>query len=194
LAGTNARRSATRETTAEVLLETVPSIMGFVSSRLRRASEVNNPVHFRLLRTLRRSSRTLHDLAELHAVRLPTMSRTVSVLERRGWISRERSTEDRRTVYAVITETGLAALAEVENMAIERATELLACLTDEENARLQEGLQALHRVVQEQFGSQFEDAHAPPPEPGCADRAEEAGEGEEGEEDEHGGKNGEDST
>ncbi|NBF41312.1 MAG: MarR family transcriptional regulator [Spirochaetes bacterium] len=161
--------AAARAATAEVLLESLPSVMGFVSSRLRRNAGVDNPVHFRLLRTLRRGPRSLHELAELHEVKLPTMSRTVSVLEGRGWISRTRSPEDRRTVYAGITDAGRHALEGVETLAIERASELLACLTEEENTQLHEGLSALYRVVLERLGTHYEDGSGPPPMSGCAD-------------------------
>ncbi|MFW5807226.1 MAG: MarR family transcriptional regulator, partial [Spirochaetota bacterium] len=78
--------------------------MGFVSSKLRRNVEVDNAVHFRLLRTLRRGPRSLHELADLHEVRLPTMSRTVTVLQSRGWVNRTRSEDDRRTVFTSLTE------------------------------------------------------------------------------------------
>jgi DNA-binding MarR family transcriptional regulator len=145
------------EETSRVLLETFPSLMGFVASELRRHSEVNNPAHFRLLRALRRGPRSLHDLAERHGVRLPTMSRTVSVLEKREWIERVRSTEDRRTVYAHITEKGLETLREVEDRAAGRASELLECLSEEELGKLHDGLNALYGVVSEKLGSDVQE-------------------------------------
>jgi DNA-binding MarR family transcriptional regulator len=146
-----------RRDTAYVLLETVPSVMGFVSSELRRNSPVDNSVHFRLLRTLRRGQCSLHQLAEQHGVRLPTMSRTVSVLEKRGWLERLRSNEDRRTVYAVITPEGEKVLGEVEEMALNRTSELLACLPKGELEKLHSGLSTLFEVVREQLGSGAEE-------------------------------------
>jgi DNA-binding MarR family transcriptional regulator len=166
-------KTAARAATAETLLETFPSVMGFVASRLRRNAGVDNPVHFRLLRTLRRGPRSLHELAELHGVKLPTMSRTVSVLEGRGWVSRTRSRDDRRTVFASITDEGRAALERVEQLAIDRASELLACLSDEENDHLHAGLEALYRVVLERLGSHYEDGSEVPTLSGCADQGEE---------------------
>lgn len=146
-----------RMETASVLLETVPSIMGFVASELRRNSSIDNPVHFRLLRTLRRGRRSLHDLAEQQGVRLPTMSRTVSVLENRGWVERIRSEEDRRTVFARITGDGKAMLEQVEEMAVHRAADLLACVPEEELGQLRSGLSALYQVVREQIGTGAEE-------------------------------------
>jgi DNA-binding MarR family transcriptional regulator len=143
--------------TAYVLLETVPSLMGFVSNELRRRSHIDNPVHFRLLRTLRRGRRSLHELADRQGVRLPTMSRTVSVLESRGWVERERSSEDRRTVYTKITGRGQKVLDEVEKLAIGRASELLDCLPRRDLEKLRDGLNTLYEVIHEQLGSSVED-------------------------------------
>jgi DNA-binding MarR family transcriptional regulator len=156
-------------TTAYILLETLPSVMGYVTSELRRNAPVDNPVHFRLLRTLRRGRRTLHELAELHSVRLPTMSRTVSVMEGRGWLDRERSTEDRRTVFVSLTPSGEESLEVVEKMAIDRASTLLNRLSESEVTALHSGLKALHRVVQEHLGMRFEEGVEPAKEPGCGE-------------------------
>jgi DNA-binding MarR family transcriptional regulator len=158
---------ATRLDTAYVLLETVPPIMGFVSSELRRHSPIENSVHFRLLRILRRSRRNLHELADQQGVRLPTMSRTVSVLESRGWVKRIRSEEDRRTVFAAITGAGEAVLQEVEELAARRAAELLACLPADELQNLRSGLATLHEVVREQLGSNAEEGAMDSSAPGC---------------------------
>jgi DNA-binding MarR family transcriptional regulator len=156
-----------RETTAELLLETIPSLMGYVSSELRRSSPVETSVHFRLLRALRRSTRNLHELASMHSVRLPTMSRTVSVLEGRGWLVRERSSEDRRTVYVSITKEGSRVLKDVEKMAISRASELLACVGREDLEHLQRGMDALYRTVRDHLGIRPEENSLSPDVSGC---------------------------
>lgn len=144
-------------TTATLLLETAPSVMAFVASELRRNSPVDNHVHFRLLRTLRRNQRSLHVLAENHGVRLPTMSKTVSVLENRGWVERVRSTTDRRTVHVGLTSQGESVLEQVEKHAITRTTQLLKCLPVQDLSNLQSGLQALHEVVQSKPGTSVDD-------------------------------------
>jgi DNA-binding MarR family transcriptional regulator len=156
-----------RATTAELLLETFPSVMGYVSSELRRSSPVETAIHFRLLRALRQSARNLHELASMHSVRLPTMSRTVSVLEGRGWLVRERSTKDRRTVYVSITEEGSRVLAEVEKMAIHRASDLLSCVSREDLEHLQRGMDALYRTIRDQLGMSPEDDTLAPDVSGC---------------------------
>ncbi len=156
--------------TAALLLETAPSVMGFVGSELRRNSPVDNPVHFRLLRTLRRQQRSLHVLAEQQGVRLPTMSKTVRVLENRGWIERHRSSEDRRTVYVRLTQQGKSILEQVETQAIHRTSQLLECLPEKSLASLENGLQALYEVVQAQIGNSVEEGAANTNFKGCEEK------------------------
>lgn len=160
------RDATDRLSTAEVLLETLPAVMGYVSSELRRSSPIDNPVHFRLLRALRRGSRNLHELAEMHQVRLPTMSRTVSVLEGRGWVERTRSTDDRRTVYVGITAEGDQVLSQVEKMAIKRTSSLLTCMPGDSVESLRKGLDELTTVMHEQLGIHPEEGVMSPDEPG----------------------------
>ena len=156
-------------TTAHILLETLPSVMGYATSELRRNAPVDNPVHFRLLRTQRRGRRTLQDLAELHSVRLSTIPRTVSVMEGRGWLDRERSTEDRRTVFVSLTPSGEESIEVVKKMATDRASTLLSRLSQSEVTALHSDLKALHRVVQEHLGTRFEEGVEPAKEPGCGE-------------------------
>ncbi|MFP4329338.1 MAG: MarR family winged helix-turn-helix transcriptional regulator [Alkalispirochaetaceae bacterium] len=139
--------------TAHVLLESMPSVMGYVTSEIRRQGPVENPVHFRLLRTLRERSRSLHELAELHSVRLPTMSRTVTVMETKGWLTRVRSQSDRRSVVVSLTEAGREALSAVEDLAVSRTCGLLDELPAEDLAALNQGLEALYAVVREQLAA-----------------------------------------
>lgn len=157
-----------RQETATLLLEVLPSVMAHVARQLRRSAPIDNPVHFRLMRTLRRGAQTLHDLADLHEVRLPTMSRTVSVLEGRGWLRRTRSSEDRRAVYAEVTQEGLRVLAEVETQAIRRATTLLQCMDTPDLTALRQGLSALETVVRDHFKVDPDTGHVPDDAAGCS--------------------------
>lgn len=155
--------------TAHLLLESMPSVMGYVTSEIRRQGPVENPVHFRMLRTLRSGSRSLHELAELHSVRLPTMSRTVTVMESKGWLSRVRSQQDRRAVVVSLTEAGSAALEAVEELAISRTRTLLDELDPGDHAALNQGLEALYAVVREHLGAGYEQSGDPSAEQ-CGER------------------------
>jgi DNA-binding MarR family transcriptional regulator len=146
------------EKTAYTFLETLPAVMGHITCELRRKTEVDNPAHFWLLRTLRQGKKSLHELADLQSVRLPTMSRTVSVLENRQWVERRRSEEDRRTVYTHITEKGLQVLEEVEQMANTRVREMLSSIEDAKLEAFEEGMKELYEKMEERFGPPEEGA------------------------------------
>jgi DNA-binding MarR family transcriptional regulator len=146
------RNDSVRRDAAKLLLETVPVIMGLVSCEIRRRTPVESPAHFLLLRRLREGDASLHELAEAHSVRLPTMSRTVSVLERRGWVERTRAAGDRRTVLAHITDTGRAVLKDAEAVAVGRAAAILRDLDEDEMKQLSDGLRPLYRLIYEEAG------------------------------------------
>ena len=132
---------------AELLLETSPAFMDFVISHLRRNSPIDTGIHFGLLRAMKESPRALHELAALHSVRMPTMSRTVATLEHRGWVTRTRSETDRRSITVEITAEGISVLETVRSMARTRVDELLNQLTSDERDALAAGIQALKRVT-----------------------------------------------
>lgn len=141
-----------RRHVAKLLLETVPAIMGLVSCEIRRRTPVESPAHFLLLRRLREGDASLHELAEAHSVRLPTMSRTVSVLESRGWVERTRAPGDRRTVHVHITDTGRAVLKDVEAVAVGRAAAILRGLDDDGVKQLSRGLAPLYDLIHDDMG------------------------------------------
>ena len=61
------------------------------------------PVHFHVLNRIDYQPHTLTELAEVMSVSAASLSRTITVLEDRGWVTRERSQEDRRVVMIHIT-------------------------------------------------------------------------------------------
>jgi DNA-binding MarR family transcriptional regulator len=92
-------------------------------------------------------------LAELGAVRLSTLaaalcldvstvSRQVPVLERQGWVARERDPEDQRAQLLQLTAAGKAALDEVRRS---RAEVLRRLLPDWTDAELDAFASQLHR-------------------------------------------------
>lgn len=90
---------------------------------------------------------SLTDLAEHQAVSLPTISSTVTTLEERGWVTRTRSTEDRRVVMIDLTEEGRRVLKYIQERALTRLSQLLDGLSDDEQADLIRGLEVLRGVV-----------------------------------------------
>ncbi len=74
------------------------------------------------------------------------VSRALVALERRGWVRRTVDQQDRRVSHAALTAQGQRAFAAIRPE-MEAATEaLLAPLTPQERARLDEGLAVLERL------------------------------------------------
>ena len=72
-----------------------------------------DPAHFPVLMSLRRRPHNVSELAERLEVSLPSMSKTVTALVKRGWVERVRSKEDRRIVQLHLTDDGEAILGEM---------------------------------------------------------------------------------
>jgi DNA-binding MarR family transcriptional regulator len=74
------------------------------------------------------------------------MSNTLTALEERGWIERQRSTEDRRQVYIHLTPQGQRALAERKEDMEAHIAELTVGLDAEARQKLLNGLDVLETV------------------------------------------------
>ena len=131
---------------AHEILEIIPIVMRPITAKLRQAGSTMNLAHFHLLVLLTRNSHNLSELAEKQAVSLPTMSNTVSTLVDRGWVTRIRSTRDRRKVQIEITPEGLDILEQIWNEAEVYMTEFIASLNPDECEKVLEGLVILRKV------------------------------------------------
>ena len=133
---------------SQQILETVPLVMRTVSAQLRRSNHIAMTAHFRALWILEHGPQSLSELAEKQFVSLPTMSNSISILEERGWIQRNRSTEDRRKVVIEISPAGLAVLQEVRSEMQSRVTAIIGALNGAEREQIVKGLNVLHQTFQ----------------------------------------------
>lgn len=97
---------------AGALLEALPGVMWFVRRQMRsRRAKGMSVAQFRTLVQLRRSPAvSLSHVAETLGSTLPTVSRVVSGLVRRGYVLRQTCPQDRRQVTLRLTPKGTAAL------------------------------------------------------------------------------------
>ena len=121
----------------------VPFVMRFMSADLRNSKYGAAAGHVSILGTIEERPYTLKELADMHLVSSPTMSSTVTTLEERGWLFRERSEEDRRVGWIKITPDGQAALDDMRQGTADKIAALLDGLTEEEQATLADGLKLL---------------------------------------------------
>jgi DNA-binding MarR family transcriptional regulator len=68
--------------------------------------------------------------------RTPGVTRLIDRMERRGWVARERCTEDRRRVWCRITPSGLDLLSRLDEPIMESDDALTGALDDKEIVQL----------------------------------------------------------
>ncbi len=137
--------------TAQHLLALLPRL----SHRLREASQPHQITvgQFRCLAILSHGPMTLGELANRYGVSPPTMSRMVSGLVERGWVSRVEDPLDRRWVRLEALPAGRAVCMEMFEDAREQLARSLAGLTPEQLGHLHQGLQALAGLSAETEGA-----------------------------------------
>lgn len=101
---------------------------------LERSSGDLNLAHYRVLSAVADGDERASRVAERLALGKPTISAAVESLCKRGLLSREDATDDRRATRLSLTADGEAALAEVERGMIGRIDELLARTPDADEA------------------------------------------------------------
>ena len=130
---------------ADSVLDTVPSVMQFIRSEMRRhgARGISVP-QFRVLNFLgRRPGGSLSDAAERVGLSLPATSRLVDGLVERGLLSRGESSLDRRRVTLQLTPRGQELLRTARAGTQAALSDTLASLPPEKRAVIVEALEAL---------------------------------------------------
>lgn len=138
------------EQLAQRFMATVPRLMHRLGSQLRsqREDAQLSMAQFRVLAMLHVAPHTLSALAADHEVAPPTMSRLITTLVERGWVTREVNPADRREVIIRPTEQGSAVWHEMRTLGLNHLSAQLDRLTEEERAALSLGLAGLQRVME----------------------------------------------
>jgi DNA-binding MarR family transcriptional regulator len=145
----------TRQQVAHQILQTFPLVMRIVAAEVRRTEHTVDPAHFGLLVMLGHRPRSLGELAKKQGVSLPTMSKSISTLAERGWVTRVQSRSDRRVMIVELTPLGVQVLADVQARTERCVAELLVELTPTELERLATGVEVLKSVLPSHEGKGF---------------------------------------
>lgn len=137
------------EQLAQRFMATVPRLMHRMGNQFRsqREDAQLSMAQFRVLAMLHVAPCSLSALAADHEVAPPTMSRLVTTLVERGWVTREINPQDRREVIIRPTAEGSAVWHEMRALGLSHLSAQLDRLTDEERAALSLGLAGLQRVL-----------------------------------------------
>lgn len=109
------------------------------------------PVHFHVLNRIDYQAHTLTELTDVMSVSAASLSRTITVLEERGWVTRQRSEDDRRVVKIHITDEGHQILTDIEARTEEFLAKMLAHLSDNDLVKLMDGLDILIGAFSDQM-------------------------------------------
>jgi len=97
--------------------------------------------HYSILCILSEHPCTQRELIVTQAVSPPSMSNTIRILEKNGWIQRNRERQDRRCVWLELTAAG----QKVMEVTDEIITNAIASLSADECNQVQAGLEVLYK-------------------------------------------------
>ena len=114
---------------ARELLRVVMLVMRTVAADMRRQPGAVAPAQMGVLMKVSSAPCTMSGLARHQAVSLPTISKSVDMLVRRGWLERSADTQDRRQTMVRLTPDGRRVLAGIRKRTEQHVRRSLAPLT-----------------------------------------------------------------
>lgn len=131
---------------AQEIIQIIPQIARTLAAEFRQSGRSMTPGNLQLMFMLLEGPSSLSELAELHNVSLPTMSRTVSRLEKIGWVERRSDPSDRRVTLIILTEDGRRRLMEMSEVAQETFRKALESTSASDRELLSAGLDVMRRT------------------------------------------------
>jgi len=134
-------------TAAHELLFVVMLVMRTVAADMRRSPDALAPAQMGALMKVAIAPCTMSALARHLAVSPPTVSKSVDMLVRRGWLERWVDKHDRRQTMVRLTVEGRRVLNDIKKRNQKLVGQSLAGLTAEEREQLVDVTRALTRVL-----------------------------------------------
>ena len=129
------------------LIDVVNLVTQAFWAELRRSGPAIEMSQWSTLRRIGRSPCTMSELARHKGVGLPTISKSVEMLVRRGWVERWIDKSDRRQTMVRLTPAGRRILAECRQALETFLDERLAHLTAAERNAVDASLQLVRKVL-----------------------------------------------
>jgi DNA-binding MarR family transcriptional regulator len=134
-------------TAARELLHLVMLVMRTVSANMRRSPDSLAPAQVGTLMKVSVAPCTMSALARHLSVSLPTVSKSVDMLVRRGWLERWVDKHDRRQTMVRLTTEGRRVLASIKKRTEQHVRQSLVGLTASEREQLVAVTRMLSRVL-----------------------------------------------
>ncbi len=132
---------------AKALLQTVMLVMQSVAADMRGSQRYVDPTQMGSLMRIAAGPCTMTDLARHKAVSLSTISKSVDMLVRRGWVERWIDTHDRRQTLVRLTASGRRALEDIQHRAERHVAERLGPMAAKERKQLVTVLERLTTIL-----------------------------------------------
>ena len=129
------------------LIDVVNLVTQAFWAELRRSGTTIEMSQWSTLRRIGRSPCTMSELARFKGVGLPTISKSVEMLVRRGWVERWIDKSDRRQTMVRLTAPGRRVLADCRRALENFLDERLAHLTAAERKEVDASLQLVRKVL-----------------------------------------------
>lgn len=129
------------------LVDVVSLVTQAIWADMRRSGREIEPTQWATLRLIAAGPWTMSELARHKAVTLPTMSKSVDMLVRRGWAERFVDDADRRQTLVRPTEAGRQILADCRRQIEDLMEERLGLLADGEREQVSASLRLLRDVL-----------------------------------------------
>ena len=139
--------TAQTQAAARALMHVVMLVMRTMAAEMRRSPEPIAPPQMGMLMKIEAGPMTMSDLARAQAVMLPTISKSVDLLVRRGWVARWIDDQDRRQTIVRLTPKGRRILADIKSRAEQHMAERLAPLDAQECSELIAVMDVLAHVL-----------------------------------------------
>jgi len=136
-----------QKTSTGELVDVVYLVMQVIWADMRRSRRAIEPSQWATLRQIARGPSTMSELARHKGVSLPTISKSVDMLVRRGWVERFVDDTDRRQTLVRLTASGRRVLAETRRRIELRLEDKLATLTPDQRERAAASLQTVKAAL-----------------------------------------------
>jgi len=140
---------------ARELLHVVMLVMRTVAADMRREPGAVAPAQMGTLMRVSGGPCTMSSLARYQAVSLPTVSKSVGMLVRRGWLERWVDKRDRRQTMVRLTPQGRRVLGGIKKRTERHVRRSLTPLTIAEREQLVVAMRVLTRVLAKPAGEEF---------------------------------------
>jgi MarR family transcriptional regulator for hemolysin len=142
--------SSNPEECARELLETVPTIMQDIKTQMRshRTPDLTIPQFRTLVYADRNPGTSLSDLADHLGLTLPSTSKLVDELLKRGLIVREEHPRDRRRLKLSLTNRGIEILDASQTATLAYFAQKLANTTAADRASIIQAMNTMRTVLQ----------------------------------------------